>query len=144
MRNDLEWRRCRNISISMVEDVELEFRISFPEDFKRFIISHSGGCPLPHTYDFGEHYEAVLHNFLNFNKDERYNVLKTYKLIADRLLDKVYPFAEDPFGNLICYDFRENHENPKIVFWDHEEDNKDNFKFICNSIDELLAKLYEA
>lgn len=145
MREDLEWLRCRDIGIENVEDVESLFGVKLPQDFREVIISHSGGCPLPHTYDFGEHDEAVLHNLLNFDKEEKYNVFKTYNLIKDRLQDKIYPFAEDPYGNHICFDYRESKENPKVVFCDHEltKDDSDNFQFICNSFTELIDKLYE-
>lgn len=46
-------------------------------------------------------------------------ILDVYNDIKDRLLKKVYPFAEDPFGNMICFDYRIDNE-PQIVFWDSE------------------------
>lgn len=29
-------------------------------------------------------------------------------------------FANDPAGNLVCFDYKGHENNPIIVFWDHE------------------------
>lgn len=114
-RDDLNWLRCRNINSMMVEEIESLFGVKLPNDFRDFILTHSGGRPLPHTYDCPTRDEAVLHNLLNFDKNEKYNVFKTYGLIKDRLLENIYPFAEDPFGNHICFDYRRDVK--KYICW---------------------------
>ncbi|MPQ45127.1 SMI1/KNR4 family protein [Clostridium tarantellae] len=56
------------------------------------------------------------------------------------------PIAEDPFGNLICFDYRTTNK-PTIVFLDHEKAfNNKNLALckICNSFNELLAMLHES
>ncbi len=52
---------------------------------------------------------------------------------------KLIPIAEDPFGNLLCYDFIDGRED--IVFWNHEKYN-DTMK-VCNSFSEFLKRLHE-
>ncbi|MFH0347132.1 hypothetical protein ACHADS_11355 [Bacillus vallismortis] len=35
------------------------------------------------------------------------------------MLPEIVHLACDPFGNQICFDYRQNRENPSVVFWDH-------------------------
>ena len=58
------------------------------------------------------------------------------------MVAKVYPFARDPFGNLLCFDYRNSTESPTVVFWDHEEENiKEAIYPVCSTFTELLASL---
>lgn len=52
---------------------------------------------------------------------------------------KLIPFAKDPFGNLLCFDYRYNEKSPKIVFYDCEETT---ITTVCDSFTELLERLY--
>ena len=52
---------------------------------------------------------------------------------------KLIPIAEDPFGNLFCYDFNDGRN--KIVFWNHEDFNDK--KFICNNFTEFMQMLHD-
>ncbi|CJH30980.1 SMI1 / KNR4 family [Streptococcus pneumoniae] len=62
-------------------------------------------------------------------------MLQTYNSIKDRLVDKVYPFARDPFGNLLCFDYRNNPQSPTVVFWDHEEEEMEESIYpVCSSV----------
>ena len=47
---------------------------------------------------------------------------------------KLFPFADDSAGNLICLD------TTNVVFWNHETLEK---TYIANSVTEFLSKLYE-
>ena len=90
--------------------------------------------------------EEVFNNFLSFDEEDSSNIINAYNDVKDRLIEKVIPFAEDPFGNLLCFDYR-NSEQPIIVFWEHEKafNNKENaISFICNTFSELLNMLHES
>ncbi|HAE43690.1 MAG TPA: SMI1/KNR4 family protein, partial [Clostridiales bacterium] len=67
-------------------------------------------------------------------------------MIKDRLIDKIYPFPEDPFGNLICFDYRNGmNKSLKVVFWDHEiahDSSEEAIRYICVNFTILLHKLY--
>ncbi|MOA62389.1 SMI1 / KNR4 family protein [compost metagenome] len=74
------------------------------------------------------------------------------------------PFAFDPAGNLICFDYKEREENPVIVFWEHEgapeksvlvnnegmdeeqaeETARKNIFYIADSFTEFLKKLHDS
>lgn len=45
-----------------------------------------------------------------------------YEDVKEELLDNLYPFANDFFGNFLCFDYRKNSTSPTIVFWYHEEE----------------------
>ncbi|MBP1905449.1 hypothetical protein J2Z32_002079 [Paenibacillus turicensis] len=75
----------------------------------------------------------------------------------------VIPFAFDPAGNLICFDYKNNEGSPVVVFWEHEgawekfmlmqEEGlskeqvenraRDNVFFVANSFTECLEKLHD-
>ncbi|MCY8426886.1 SMI1/KNR4 family protein [Bacillus vallismortis] len=62
------------------------------------------------------------------------------------MLSGIVPFACDPFGNEICFDYRQNKDNPSGVFWDHEIAYKYSdgaLSHICDSFTELVDKFYE-
>lgn len=146
MTKNLIWI-CENesvetTSISKVEDI---FGIEFPRDYVECIIKNNGGYPKPNRFNLNGN-EEVFNNFLSFDEEDSSNIINAYNDVKDRLIEKVIPFAEDPFGNLLCFDYR-NSEQPIIVFWEHEKafNNKENaISFICNTFSELLNMLHES
>ena len=134
------------ITREVVEKVENELNISFPEFYAKCILKNHGAQPEENMFDFEEREGAVFGSLLHFNLNEKNNILEVYDDVKDRLPDLVYPFAEDPAGNLICFDYREN-EEPDVVFWDHEqaqlEDEDAAISYICDSFEELLDQLYD-
>ncbi len=61
------------------------------------------------------------------------------------LIDKVIPFAEDPFANMLCFDYRKN-DQPKVVFWNHEkacDDKESAISYVCSTFTELMSMLHE-
>ena len=146
MTKNLRWI-CENESvetttISKVEDI---FGIEFPRDYVECIIKNNGGYPKPNRFNLNGN-EEVFNNFLSFDEEDSSNIINAYNDVKDRLIEKVIPFAEDPFGNLLCFDYR-NNEQPTIVFWEHEKafNNKENaISFICNTFSQLLNMLHES
>lgn len=85
-----------------------------------------------------------LHGLTEDSSSYILEVLEDY--LDGRMLPGIVPFACDPFGNEICFDYHLNIENPYVVFWDHEiayEDPNKALSHICNSFTELVNKLYE-
>lgn len=82
---------------------------------------------------------------VKFPKDYIEIAVKNDGGYPNRLIEKVIPFAEDLFGNMICFDYR-NNSQPLIVFWEHEKafsDKESAITHICNNFAELLNMLYE-
>ena len=86
-----------------------------------------------------------MNGLLSYDETQPHYILKEYRSIKTRLPRKVYPIGSDPFGNYICFNYRENESNPCIVFWDHEKASpKTAISYVCDSFSELISKLYEA
>ncbi len=146
MHREIKWI-CENDALSneFIGYTEEKLGIKFPLDFIRIAMQNDGGYPSPNRYTLNETQE-IFNNLLSFDEDDISNIIQTYKDVEDRLLENVIPFAEDPFGNLICFDYRKN-DVPSIVFWDHEIAFSDKAKaiaFICDSFSDLLDMLHES
>lgn len=146
MRNNLRWI-CENGNVELVtiSNVETVFGVKFPKDYVEIIMKNDGGYPKPNRFNLnGE--EEVFNNLLSFDEEDSSNMIDTYNDVKDRLDEKVIPFAEDPFGNLICFDYRTNNQ-PTIVFWEHEKkfnDNEPYLSYLCDSFTDLLLMLHES
>ncbi|MBO1580102.1 SMI1/KNR4 family protein [Bacillus sp. XF8] len=58
-------------------------------------------------------------------------------------IEGIIPFARDPFGNLICFDYLADKLSPTIVFWDHEEQGEAAIEIICHTFSELLDGVHD-
>ncbi|MBO1004900.1 SMI1/KNR4 family protein [Pseudogracilibacillus auburnensis] len=62
-----------------------------------------------------EYQQAVFSCLLSFtNKDA--TIIEVYDIASEYLLESIFPFAKDPFGNLICFDYRQDKNMPTILF----------------------------
>lgn len=145
--NKIEWilplKEIDNVKIFIVENA---LKIKFPGDYIKCVTKNQGGHPSLDLFYVTGRGEEVFDKLLSFDPDDSLYILDTYNAIRDRLVDDVYPFADDPFGNAICFDYRMGKDKPpKIVFWDHEiafiDPEKSIFP-ICNNFTEFLEKLY--
>lgn len=145
MANQIKWNFVKNdIGYEIVNSIEEVFTIQFPIDYIECVISNNGGYPKPDRFTIKEN-EEVFNNLINLNLQTEYNIIETYNNVKDRLVEKVIPFADDPFGNLICFDYRKGNV-PTIVFWEHEKAYKDKenaIKYVCDSFTDLLNMLHE-
>ncbi|HEL1761160.1 TPA: SMI1/KNR4 family protein [Streptococcus suis] len=58
-------------------------------------------------------------------------------IIINRLPSTLFPFGEDPFGNLLCFDYS---DNQSAVFWNHEmlDNNGQNTVFMAQSFTDFI------
>jgi hypothetical protein len=145
MRDDIEWICGTTISEADIKRVEQTLGVKFPKVYADFVKINNCASPIPHTFDFGNHLGAVFKVLLPFEPEEEINIVDMNKIIAGKD-PMVIAFADDPFGNSICFDYRATDTNPPVVFFDHEldVDHPAKYQFICNSFTELIDKLYEA
>lgn len=146
MGNNLRWI-CENDDVELVtiSNIETAFGVKFPNDYVEIIMKNDGGYPKPNRFNVNGN-EEVFNNLLSLNEEDSSNLIDTYNDVEDRLVEKVIPFAEDPFGNLICFDYRTNNQ-PIIVFWEHEKvfnDKESVMSYLCDSFTELLLMLHES
>ncbi|MHB1042660.1 MAG: SMI1/KNR4 family protein [Eubacteriales bacterium] len=142
-----EWLFKREeIKVDNISIVEGAFGVKFPEDYIECVMKNHGGHPTLDIFYIDGRGETVFNWLLSFNSDDVLFIVKIYNDIRDRLVDDIYPFADDPFGNFICFDYRKGKDKPpSIAFWDHElayEDPEKGIFPICSTFTELLSKLY--
>lgn len=140
--NNVKWILVKSeLSLKDVSKVEHALEVSFPTDYVECVLLKNGGQPVPDTFDFDYKKEAVFNSLIDLNVSMKHNVLEVYNQLKNRLPESVFPFADDPFGNYLCFDYRAT-PNPSIVYWDHEQSERGKLHFVCNSFSELQNKLY--
>ncbi len=144
MNNELVWSEFNEkLSDNEIMDVEKRLNVKFPQDYIDIVSVYDGAYPFPNKFKINDH-EEIFNNLLSFKEDDYSNILERFNDISDRVEGGIIPIAEDPFGNLICFDFRYN-ENPDVVFWDYEKSELDKNSaiiYIAKSFTELLNQLY--
>ncbi|MFC7677707.1 SMI1/KNR4 family protein [Paenibacillus sp. GCM10028914] len=125
-------------TIALVEQL---FEVTFPRDYKDCIKKFNGGYPEPNNFDYDNGAQGVFNDLISFTNSEL-NITMFHYLSEDSITKGIIPFGRDPFGNLICFDYRYTKESPSIVFYDHEEVGDESITLICESFSELLDKLY--
>lgn len=136
----MKWLNYKDSSIDTIESVEHRLQITLPDDFKKFVLKYDGGYPHPNHFKVDEKVE-IFNNLLSLDENECGNIYEVLEDLQDRIDDQLFPFAEDGFGNLLCFDYS---ADKTIVFWDHEK-NYDDFKettFVCSSFSSLIENLF--
>ena len=134
----MKWLNYKDSSINIIESVEHRLQITLPEDYKQFVLKYDGGYPNHFKVD-GK--VEIFNNLISLDEKEYDNIYEFLEDLQDRIGDQLIPFAEDGFGNLLCFDYS---ANKNIVFWDHEK-NYDDFKestFVCFSFSNLIGNLF--
>ncbi|WP_162257242.1 SMI1/KNR4 family protein [Paenibacillus sp. Soil724D2] len=144
--NGIQWILAKEeLSREDVVRVEKQLNISFPRDYVECVLHNNGGQPIPDIFDFEGHKGSVMNALIHLNSEEDMHVIDVYEKIKDRLPQSIYPFADDPFGNYLCFDYRYGN-SPVIVYWDHEKSQQDKntaISFVCGSFSEMLGKLHD-
>ncbi|MGN0974171.1 MAG: SMI1/KNR4 family protein [Bacilli bacterium] len=119
-------------------EVERLFGFKLPDDYKNCVMENNGGFPEPNTFDCDDgRIEAVFNDLISFT-DEDLNI----KMFSEFSLKKLIPFGRDPFGNLLCFDYNENIDSPKVVFYNCEETGSTLITPVCQTFTDLLDRLY--
>ena len=113
----MQWKYVKPLlSSESISDFETVVKYKFPDDFKKCVLENNGGRPDSRTFDTDRTKERELKSFLSFNKDDIESIWKISEWNKSELSDKYVAFAIDNFGNLICFDIKNNN----IIFLDHE------------------------
>lgn len=133
----MNWN-CDNNTITddIIEKIETKLGIQFPKDFINCIKKYDGGYPKPNKIMINGK-EEILNNLISFKEDDISFILDIVNDMDNFSDFNLVPIAEDPFGNLYCYSFKEN--GSEIAFWEHEDGTVNH---VCNSFEELLTMLY--
>ncbi|SUJ04693.1 SMI1 / KNR4 family [Sphingobacterium spiritivorum] len=156
----MKWLYKKHLKeVNSIQKVENRLGITFPLDYINIVKEHNACTPSPNTIDTSRQSGKAFGELLNFNLDTTENIISLYDELKNKLPEKVYPITMDPGGNFLCYDFREDENNPTIVRWDHEqkfsieggkiiikyqerESDYYHLDFVANSFTEVVSGLY--
>ena len=127
------------INTKQVKKFEDMYCIFFPNDFIECIIENNSGYFVQKKIKTKFENIRICNNFLNFYENDKISIFYVYKdVFFEREIDRLIPFAQDPFGNYFCFDFSDS--SMSVVFWEHESSKKE---YICNTFTEFINNLYK-
>jgi len=131
----IEWKKPRgDCKIEQIRDIEIQHGIKFPKSYIDVIIQFNGARPDKNKFSLKNREDCVFEELINWDKKRSANIY-FWMRVTESL--NVIPFAKDPFGNCICFKFRQV-DNPEIVFWDHETNKITNISY---NFDAFLSML---
>jgi cell wall assembly regulator SMI1 len=134
-----------------IDALEKRLGVTFPGQYRRWLLKHNGGRPYPDRFRFknktGPYTSSVVAWFFAIHDGEYENLesnFETFKVLDRRLPENLVPIARDPGGNLVCISVA-GADQGKVYFWDHEEESATpdygNCHLLANTFDEFIAGL---
>ncbi len=126
-------------SEATVREIENELGVRFPADYLAIAAIHQGASPEPYVVQLPNGKRTTFEQLLHFERSANphtYIVAKVW-LYLDRLPENVIPFARSS-GDLWCFDFRDDPDNPPIVYWSIYFD--ENIQKVADTFTELVDK----
>lgn len=98
---------------ALIDEYEQKIGYRFPEAFRRCVMEHDGGFPEEDAFDTEVAKEEDLNNFCSFRKDALdtiwdCNMADSYDECWEGIMEDYVEFARTSFGDLICFDRRDN------------------------------------
>ena len=116
-----------------IKRFEIKNAFQLPSDLKQCIEKNNAGMPDKETFDTEMAKGRVIKGLLSFNEGDEESIYDFIDFFKENGEIKMFPFALDPFGNLICL------KNGKVVLWLHETKK---IEFVASNFTEFLNKLY--
>lgn len=133
----MEWKYVKKLSDKhLIQEFEELVNYKFPAGFIDCVLNCNGGRPSFSTFDTAVTKERSIKTLLSFNKEDKETVWKANEWYRKELSGKYAVFAADNFGNIICFDMKDD----SIVFIDHENLKAEH---IADSFDDFINGLYE-
>jgi len=116
----LEWQFAdETVSEDYVGRIGDDLGFIFPKDYVSCVAINNGANVEPELFNVGNR-ERVFGTLLSYDDENDEFIVDVYNSYKNSLPNEVVPFAFDPAGNLICFDYKGHKENPIVVFWEHE------------------------
>ncbi|MCR5213735.1 MAG: SMI1/KNR4 family protein [Eubacterium sp.] len=101
----MEWKYVKNIENGVsIDAFEAQTGYKFPIAFVKCVLDNNGGRPSKRAFVTRKGIERVMKTLLSFNKTDRENIWDANDMLKQELGDRYIAFADDNFGNLICFD----------------------------------------
>jgi hypothetical protein len=120
--------------INLIKNIEEKINYSFPQDYASYIENSKPLRFENNLFKTANNTEKVLRYLYSFDENEKNYILK-FQSFDSEFKNKVVPFAELEFGDLLCFD----RNNNNVVLYNHE---LDEIEIVANSFTEFLDKLY--
>jgi len=136
------------LTVKDITNVENQLGISFPSDYRNFLLEFNGGKPTPNAFPLHNNpmdTHALLEWFYCISKGNPYDILRNMQIMKGRIPKNLITIGEDPGGNLICMSV-DGDRTGNIFFWDHEgesdqESSESNLYYVAENFDALLESL---
>jgi len=116
----IEWQFADEpVSEDYAKKIGDDLGFNFPKDYISCVAINNGANVEPDLFNVGKR-EKVFGTLLSYDKDNDEFIVDVYNSYRNTLPNGVVPFAFDPAGNLICFDYKDHEGNPIVVFWEHE------------------------
>lgn len=143
----VQWEPYLDIELQPVTpddlaQLEQEWGVKLPEEYKTLVAAYQGMAPLPGVFSVGPKSTGVFNVLLTIKCHEGregYCVRRVHEVLKPYMPKGIFPFAETPGGESICFDYRANPAQPKIVLLTVET-----FIYpIADSLADFLNKLHD-
>lgn len=142
------------LTMHEIEQVEKKLNVSFPADYKAFLLKNNGGVPSPGDFDCLDGESSAVAWFYSIEPKSESDILFSNNMRKGRLPKGFVAIASDGGGNEICLDCKPGPQFGCVYFWDHEmeadcsagmkPENAGNTHLIANSFSKLIDCLYDA
>ena len=139
----INWKFGNKISENEISFLENQFGIKYPKEYVELVLNNDGASPTYDCWDMpnGEK-EKVFDHLISLSDKNISNVFNTYYILKNEFgISDLIPFADDPFGNYLC--FMKN--NMKIYYYNCDGYDNPNYvgEYVAASFGEFIASLYE-
>ena len=100
----MNWLNYKGISMDIIESVEHSWQITLPDDYKQVALKYDGGYPNPNHFKVDGKLE-IFNNLISLDENEYNNIYEILEDLQTCIADQLIPFAEDGFGNVLCFDY---------------------------------------
>lgn len=141
----LTWEGCNPPADDRtMDELEQTLGVKFPLDFRRVMQLCQGGTPVERNcFKYRGAHGSGIGALLSVDPDDEENILGTMELLShdDQLPHAVIPFADDGGGDMMCLDYRNDPEHPRVVYWSHEQPRESSISPLADSFTEFLDSL---
>jgi cell wall assembly regulator SMI1 len=111
------WDEPRPATSREIEQLEHWLGITFPKAYKEVVAQYQGMTPQPDVFDVGRGTNVVnvLLTIIEDNNWPTYSVRSAYEAVKPHVPVGIYPFANTPGGEYLCFDYRKSSEQPKVT-----------------------------
>ena len=111
------WKQPRPASAQEIEQLEQQWGVTLPEAYKQTVSLHQGMTPEPYVFLVGQVRDAfnTLLTVSTFPDTVPYSIARVHSILEPLLPTGIFPFANTPGGEYLCFDYRGSPSEPAVV-----------------------------